>query len=201
MAVVTLGERRASWAELSDAVATGAVEEVRVVGALPAGSTGDALVEVHWRSDLWRHVTEVAQVRGAGGPSKPSLTSAEGVSQVLRADPGVQLTHLRPGLDVARDASRPPRSTLAGWEAPGWLGIAAFGATVVGFAVLVAGPEPWRATRWAWFWLLWIPLAGVAFALLSGPFPRVRDPRVPARRLRGGWALVTTLVVTSLLRS
>ena len=149
VAVATLGERTASWAELSGAVATGAVDKVRVVGALPAGSTGYALVDVHWRSGLWRHVTEVAQTRGAGAPSKHSLKFDEGVSEVLRADPGAQLTRLRPGLDVARDASRPPRSTLAGWEAPGWLGIAAFGAIVVGFAALVAGPEPWRATRWA----------------------------------------------------
>jgi hypothetical protein len=66
--------------------------------------------------------------------------------------------------------------------------------TLCGVGLLVAGPEPWRATRWAWFWLvLTSPFVSVLFLLLSGPTVAVPGPRNPRRRLTGGWAFLLSL--------
>ena len=56
-------------------------------------------------------------------------------------------------------------------------------------ALLVGGPEPWRATRWAWSWLLPVPFGVLALCLLSGPTPGLPGPRTE-RRLTGGWAFL-----------
>jgi hypothetical protein len=64
--------------------------------------------------------------------------------------------------------------------------------------LLTAGPQPWRATRWAWFWLSGSVVGAIAFVLLSGPLPRVRGPRRPERRLTGGWALLIGVVLAGI---
>jgi hypothetical protein len=71
------------------------------------------------------------------------------------------------------------------------------------FLLPAAGPEPWRATRWAWLWavLLAAPVGTLAFALLSGPTPLVPAPRNRARRLTGGWALVILTVFVARFRN
>ena len=60
--------------------------------------------------------------------------------------------------------------------------------------LLVGGRHPWRATRWAWFWLVVLTgvptYAIVAYLLLSGRTPLVPAPRRGARRLTGGWAFL-----------
>jgi hypothetical protein len=73
-----------------------------------------------------------------------------------------------------------------------------FGTALV---LLVAGPEPRLATRWAWFWLtvnawpVWL-----AYALLE-PTPAWSRRTVigPVRRLTGGWAFLGQLLLAPLL--
>jgi hypothetical protein len=63
------------------------------------------------------------------------------------------------------------------------------------FLLLIAGPEPRRATRWAWFWLLYIGrssgLGVLAFLLLGALRRRQRGepapPRTGARERIDGW--------------
>ena len=81
-----------------------------------------------------------------------------------------------------------------GLYVPPWLAVCSLLSAVVVLVLLVQGPWPWRATRWAWFWLISNPLTLLAFLLLSGPTPGVRAPRDAGRRLGGGWAFVISSV-------
>ncbi|MFC3688022.1 hypothetical protein [Aquipuribacter hungaricus] len=68
--------------------------------------------------------------------------------------------------------------------------------------LVVAGPEPYRATRWAWAWLLAPglgPLGPLACVVLSGPTPGLGVVRPAGRRLRGGWALLVSLALSAAL--
>ncbi len=63
--------------------------------------------------------------------------------------------------------------------------------------VLNGGPRPWRATRWAWAWLvLLVPPFGIAaYLALGGPTGLFR-PRDPRRVwLTGGWAFLLALLL------
>ena len=82
---------------------------------------------------------------------------------------------------------------MLGWRVPDPIGIVAFVLHFAGLGLLVTGPQPWRATRWAWFWLLLPPVGSIAFLLLSGPTPGLPAPKNPRRRLSGGWALLLSL--------
>ena len=79
--------------------------------------------------------------------------------------------------------------TRRGSLAPRWLTWPRGAALLCAFLLLVSGPMPWRANRWAWFWLL-SPgpdggLGALAFLLLSGRTPGLPDSRPHARRLDG----------------
>lgn len=79
------------------------------------------------------------------------------------------------------------------WELGGiaWLG---------GLLLLVGGPQPRLATRWAWFWLaLHVPPAMLAFVLLEPvPWGRRRPAPPAARRLTGGWAFLLSFLLAGL---
>ena len=82
-----------------------------------------------------------------------------------------------------------------GVHVPDWLSVVSLLHAVASLALLIRGPQPWRATRWAWFWLSGNPVTQLAFLLLSGPTPGVRAPLEPSRRLRGGWAFILSSVI------
>lgn len=65
--------------------------------------------------------------------------------------------------------------------------------------LLVNGPQPWRATRWAWFWLAAPPLGLLAFLLLSGPTPGLGITRPATKRLTGGKAFLLALLLSALV--
>lgn len=69
----------------------------------------------------------------------------------------------------------------------------------VALLVLVSGPQPRLATKWAWFWFIWIvPPAAVALVVLE-PVPLWRrEARWRQRRLTGGWAFLLACVVAGL---
>lgn len=112
---------------------------------------------------------------------------------VIHASPSTRLQALQPGLQVTRDQRRTDGGRLLGWQVPNALAISAAGLCVAAFGLLLAGPQPWRATRWAWFWLLLPPVGGIVFLLLSGPTPGIPAPRNHHRRLTGGWAFLLSL--------
>lgn len=82
--------------------------------------------------------------------------------------------HAFPGLSLA-------------WSFAGFAGLA----TLI---LLIGGPQPRLATKWAWFWLLGIGPLSLAFLLLE-PVPVWQREALPARnRLTGGWGFVIALV-------
>lgn len=72
-----------------------------------------------------------------------------------------------------------------------WSGLASL-ATLI---LLIAGPQPRWATKWAWFWLLGVGPMSVVF-LLAEPVPVWQQGPAYARpqRLTGGWAFLLALV-------
>lgn len=65
--------------------------------------------------------------------------------------------------------------------------------------LLVAGPAPVIATRWAWFWLgMAVPPCWALFLLVEPWFSPDLAGRVQTRRLTGGWAFLLGLVIAGL---
>jgi hypothetical protein len=200
---VLFGERSASMDAFDSDVASGDVPTVHLVGAFPPGALGATTVRLHWRTGLIAYVSQIYQVTDPGLQSQGVQTK----DRVVVGDFAAQLTAAHPGLHVVSDPGPAYVSGLSGdllgWQVPGWL---AFEPLIVGLgtlALLINGPEPWRATRWAWFWFIANPVgvAGIiAFLLLSGPTPLIPSPRVGGRRLHGGWAFIIATVAAGIWR-
>lgn len=192
---VLSGLRVASYGDLRTAVASGRVSSVEVYGVLNADATGSSTVQIAWSDAGQRRYTEVRQVRG---DAQVSVTPSGDLSTV---DPVADLTALDPGLNVTALDIPPVQSwssLIPGWRGPAWLGVAGLALWLLVVMTAFQGPEPWWATRWAWFWLLFSPAAVVtvpAFILLSGPPPGVQASSHPGRRLTAPWAFALCLVL------
>lgn len=191
---VVLGSAPSSLADLRAGVADGRVHEVTVSGSLPPGATGFATVSLSWRDGGRNRFAEVVQV---SDPTTSSPGDEDG-REVVTQDVKRTLLSLDPSLAIVSDAWPDQRATFAGWRVPGWFPAAALVAWFLAVALLVNGPQPWWATRWAWFWMLFSPAAVVTvpvFLLVSGPPPGIAATGPPGRRLTGGWAFLLMCVV------
>ncbi len=193
---VAVGARSASLSHLQGDLTEGGVRTVRVAGGLEPGARGYATQYVRWRQGPFGYEAQVLEV----SPGRDVPAHGSEISAVVRSDIGARLAGAHPGLRVVREEPARSGAGLLGWQVPVWVGLAGLALTLASLAVLIAGPQPWRATRWAWFWLLCSPLTSVVFLVLSGPTPLVPDPRNPARRLTGGWAFLLSLPLAALLR-
>lgn len=194
---VFVGERPSSLDQLEGDVASGRVHEVRVLGGMKPGSTGFSTVEVHWRSGLFGYTATVIQAQPRG---RAPAAIRHGSTPVLSQEVGALLSADQPGLRVIRDGELGGGdASFYGWRFPSWVGWSSLVLGLTSFVLLVTGPQPWRATRWAWFWLMgaFPPLGVLAFLLLSGPTPLLPAPRSTARRLTGGWAFLLAVVISS----
>ena len=188
--IVVAGERTTSYDDLSSAVAAGRVDEVHVVGGIHEGGSS-AFVEVHWRSGPIGRVTEVVETTSRGAVADTALDAP--VIDGLVDD---RLTELDPSLRITRGGDLHGYSELKSWRIPSWTGLVGVAVGLCVLVLLVLGPQPWRATRWAWFWLLGLapPLGLLAFLLLGGA-TRLWPPARPEVRLTGGWAFLLAIVV------
>jgi hypothetical protein len=180
-----VGERPGSYADLRAAVADGQVDDVRVEGGLDDGAVGAASVSVHWRDGLIRRATTVTE---ASSRRQARLLGSGRPVVVGKVDD--RLVALDPSLRTSRTDTE-TRSDVGSWRVPGWASVLTTVTVLVSVGLLIAGPKPRLATRWAWFWLFWVPLPlGVlAFLLLGGSI--VSGRRVHhGRRLTGGWAFL-----------
>jgi hypothetical protein len=180
------GERPSTYGELRQAVAAGDVDEVVVTGGMAGGYRGRQGVTVHWREGIFRHQARVVEQH----PQRGTATRA-GVPVVYSVEDDLT------GVAVERRPHDFPHYTVVyGWRLPQWTSVATFVVALTGLLLLIGGPQPRRATRWAWFWLMSLapPVGFLAFLLLSG----VLSPRPRAglgRRLTGGWAFLLSVVV------
>ena len=83
---------------------------------------------------------------------------------------------------------------------PSWAGVLGLAVWILTLLLLVGGPAPWRANRWAWFWFFWFapPFGQLAYLLVGGP-TGLLPPRADAPRLRGGWGFILALVTGTVL--
>lgn len=191
------GHKVSDLDRLEGLLAAGEVTEVEVVGGV-GGSTswdGFGVAQVRWREG-W--VARTADVTEASDDRQAARARREGGADraVLVGSVEDHLSALAPDVRIIRGGVRSSSFEMAGWQAPTWVGttyVALLGATLV----LNGGPRPWRATRWAWAWLvLLVPPFGIAaYLLLGGPTGLFR-PRDPRRVwLTGGWAFLLALLL------
>jgi hypothetical protein len=188
--LVQLGEKRSDLNQLSASISEGSVTQVEVVGAPQERWRGGTVVTLRWQGSV---LTRFAQVT-VYGDRAPNRT-AEGDHVV--GDPGeyLQTIAFPQELDITY-ADRPSYREWHGWRGPDVPYVAALAAWFGTILLAGAGPQPWRATSWAWIWLILFsgPLGSVAYLLLGGPLGMGR-PRNPERRLTGGWAFLIGVVL------
>lgn len=179
------GERETTLADLEDAVASGDVQEVQLTRGLADGERGSASVQVRWDEGPITYTTALTEERPLRS-ARLEVPSADGEPVV--ADVEAHLRDLQPGLRVTRTSWTGGGATVLGWGLPAWAGLLHLGVVLGTLFSLTGSPQPWRATRWAWFWLLvLVPPIGVpAYLLLAGPTPPVPAPRPSGRRMTGG---------------
>lgn len=176
------GAREAPYEQLQWGLSQGDVTQVTVSRELPTSvDSGSAHVSVFWEESGRSYVTEVRQKLGNRGPDDVT-SSADGqlpevvgsVTEGLRTAAG---THAASVEWKAADRTTRVGKTIMGVVQQYHVGpLFTFG-WIVALIMLVAGPEPRRATRWAWWWILYfgnIPGA-LAFLVLGEP----REPEPP----------------------
>jgi hypothetical protein len=189
-----LGSAPSSLADLRDGIQASRVEEVHVSGGLPPGATGYSSVTLTWSDDGLDRYAEVLEASDVAAASPDQV----GAREVVTADVERTLRALDPGVRIVAESWSGPGPELAGWRVPGWLPGVGFVLWLATVALLFNGPQPWWATRWAWFWAIFSPAAVVTaplFLLVSGPPPGVPESDAAGRRLSGGWAFVLLSLV------
>ena len=188
---VQLGEKQSDLNRLVGSVSDGSVTQVEVVG-LPQepGWRGRVRVTLKWHGSVLSRFAEV------------TVDSHREHSRTVQGDEIVG-----DPAELLRASAFPRELSITysdytgfrewhGWrgpEVPAVLGLAAWFGTIL---LAGAGPQPWRATSWAWIWLILLsgPLGSVAYLLLGGPLGLWR-PRDLSRRLTGGWAFLLAIVL------
>lgn len=209
--VIGIGERRGSFTALEQTLDAGRISSVSVEGdGLVAGADGPVTQTVHWRAQGQHRITEVvvraraeddqddadAQYTDVETPWWSPSGATGPPTTIIGTDVGAYLQDRHPQLLVTRPS--PPAhlgSRYLGWQMPTWLFLPGLLVYLGTLGLLISGPQPWRATRWAWFWLFLNPIGTPLFLLLSGPTPLVPAPRRIERRLTGGWAFLLSLIL------
>lgn len=192
---VVLGSRGSDLGALEADLRDGGVTAVEVEPGLPADATGSLQQRVYWRDGILRHHADVRMV--FPGSDDDGVFTGGGVPVRIGRDIAVELAAEQPGLIVTRTPVPSDRGGIYGFDVPAWAALLAVMGAALTFILLVAGPAPWRATRWAWFWLLGTGVGPLLFLLLSGPTWPIPSARPGHRRVRGFWTLLLSLVLGS----
>ncbi len=145
---------------------------------------------MHWQRGLGQYAATVVEAR--------PLRAAVNIDKEAVGDVETRLLRLRPDLTIRHEDFSPPSSSASLMGRPVYDGaaIALGGLWVSTLLLMIALPRPWRATQWAWFWLMWLPapLGQLAYLLLSGPVPGTSPPR-DGKRLTGGSGLLLAIAL------
>ncbi len=188
LAVVLAGEKRSDLDQLVASVREGDVTRVEVVG-LPErpGWRGRTQVTLRWQGSVLTRSAEVPVDTRRGSEADVVGDPVEYLQAVAYPrELDITYSDLRSGTYLEwRD-----------WRGPGWTGLVGFLTWFATLVLLRHGPEPRRATRWAWGWLVLLggPLGALAYLLLGGPLG-VRRPTRARGRLTGGWAFLLALIL------
>ncbi len=204
--MLLFGTRPASFSELSSRIAQGKVTQVTVVNALPVTSTGRASAELRWHDGLVPRFTPVLQE--VPGPQSDEQVVFDTTTRPYPITGSIdeRLNEFAPGpLALTHIEDRASTTWFHyGWKVPAWVTLVGVLVGLLTLALLVTGPQPVRATRWAWFWAIASPVSFVTIPLfLLFGVPRTGDVEQPYTRLgrlTGGWSFILFCVlVPSLL--
>ena len=193
-----VGQHTTSFAQLKADLADGEPSTVKIADDLHAGATGYVTGELLWRDGLFWQRASVLQGHGGPGVQHGAADQAD-VSTPIAGDVASQLREINPRVRIIRTNLPTSGGSIVGWQVPTWMALTALALFLVTVGLLTSGPQPWRATRWAWFWLIVSPLGTLSYLLLSGPTPSIPAPRDPRRRLAGGWAFLLSIPLGALL--
>lgn len=193
-AVIAVG-LLAGWVHLAQTPAHRSLDDL--LWALESGEVTSVTIE---RPPSGEYVggTFPVEWEGRGRPGVTSYAYSTGDPEY--GDPRVDQS-----LDIRRAAERSDVDvTFVGepglvGNTSGWQPAGIF--AIVALLLLVGGPQPRLATKWAWFWLIvHVPPAALLFVVLE-PLPLWQRRPVPARhgRLTGGKAFLLGLVASWLL--
>ncbi|PKH40667.1 hypothetical protein SAMN05192575_105246 [Nocardioides alpinus] len=188
VAVVLVGEKQSDLSSLAGSLANGSVTRVEVVG-LPQDPDwrGRQQVTLKWReSVLSRYAVVTVDTR--------RNPSDQWDGDQVNGDLEVHLRGFGPEPDITYSEATGFQE-WRGYRGPGWVALLAFAAWLGTGLLVIGGPEPWRATRWAWGWFVLMagPLGSLGYLLLGGPLSLAR-PKDVRQRLTGGWAFLIALV-------
>ena len=186
-AVLGAGEKRSDLDTLVAGVRAGAVASVEVAGDY--GDETDNPVELAWQDGIVRRFA-VVQVDLSATPDE--YTTGDRIT----TSPPEFLRGLDPDLELSSVVPSGGATEWRGWRLPNGTGLLVLGTWLGTLLMALSGPEPWRATRWAWGWFILFsgPLGSVGYLLLGGPLG-VGRPSNLTRRLTGGWALLLALAL------
>ncbi|PUA82819.1 PLD nuclease N-terminal domain-containing protein [Nocardioides currus] len=193
--LLVLAARESSYDRLEAGIRSGDITQVHAHGTDYTGDlTGWETASVTWRDDLVLRTATITHASDEQAARDARRNDAP--LPVVVGSLADHLATLDPDLAVTAAGPRYPSSTILGWQASGWF-VPAYAVLLIGTLGLIAGPRPWRATRWAWAWLVLLaPVVGIpAYFLLGGPLGLFR-PREPHRvTLTGGWAFLLALLL------
>lgn len=199
LGVVVGGARTGSLEDLESALERGAVDQVRVVGALDGpdgysdGVQGVSTVRLEWQDGWHRSFAEIWQVSSLEELQLQGFD--EEPSDYIIGDVGQELRRFAPGVEIV--SAQWPNGiygSFAGWEVRGAWAYLPMALLVSCLIVLVNSAQPRLATRWGWVWLMLSPailVAAPAYLILGA------RGQLPGRRRLNG--IVTFLVVALLL--
>ncbi|WP_239460060.1 DUF368 domain-containing protein [Nocardioides daejeonensis] len=205
----------ARWADFESSAAK--VDSVQIFGGhdrdaslRTTGESYAAMVRIVWHQG-WRTyetaVVETTAVKRTGihyvGSEESGLAL---VAPFAAADAEVKMRDVRaevearvPHATVTRADLPDTSSTGYGRSLPSWVLWLGLITGLGSLAHLILAPTPWRATRWAWFWLSSLPLVGVPIYLLSSGATLQRPPSPWARPLTGGIAFILAMILGAML--
>lgn len=185
--------RPASMDDLHNALRSGEVTQVHLVGDLPPPMTGTEDVDFSYAKVLWN---DGFLDRYTSTPAASELRPTRGAADELRA--GLNAAAAGELSITSQPFNEQSQGYIYYWQVASWVSVMMMVLVLVGLVTLFASPTPRLATRWAWFWLA-VGSAGVA--LLAYPLlglPRAGQPLRPTgRRLTGGWAFLIAVLLLS----
>lgn len=204
-----LSPKPATWQEFTDALDRGDVESIQVdkyaavVGDLDTRYV--STVRVAWKEGWHTYRATVTESSRHKGPVKvhevnpdddaTHLSAGDGLStpSATMHDLPTTLAEIAPDISVTYDGER---SAGQLYERPvtKWVLVVGFIGILAAFIHLILAPPPAFATRWAWFWIIVVPIPFLGIAgYLTMLFFRRPGRQKPAL-LTGGWAFLFLMV-------